>query len=126
MPTKTIFHLYTGFPVLTTCSTISAARLTPPARVWQSTIPCEIGIKIVDYLPLLQNRDQLDEVVESAILLYSRPRDIVVSCFMPSVDILSIINRSDRLGIVADPDPKRSNAVISDWKKAGLKAERVN
>jgi hypothetical protein len=45
---------------------------------------------------------------------------------MPSVDILSIINRSDRLGIVAEPDPKRSNAVISDWKKAGLKAERVN
>ena len=77
-------------------------------------------------MPVLHHNDRLDEAIESAILLYSHLSDVVVSCFLPSPDILSIINRLDRWGVVAEPDPKRCNAVITDWKKAGLKVERLS
>ncbi len=70
--------------------------------------------------------DQLDESLESIVLFYTRLRDLVVSCFLPSVEVLSIVNRHSRRGLFAEPDSKRVAAVISDWKRAGLKAERVN
>lgn len=98
----------------------------PPTLDWHSRIFAEVRIIIADYLRQLHNPDQLDEALESAILLYSRLGDVVVGCFLPSPEIISVINRLDRRGLFAEPDLKRVNAIISDWKKAGLKAERLN
>jgi hypothetical protein len=98
----------------------------PPTNAWQTTIPSDATIKLADYLPMLQNPDKLDEALESAILLYSRFKDTVVSCFLPSLEIVSIFNRLGRQSVLAEPDSRRCNAVISDWKKAGMKVERVN
>lgn len=80
---------------------------------------------MADYLPQFHNPDQLDEALESAILLYSRLNTLVVSCFLPKPEILSTINRLERRGLFAEPDPKRCNEVVSDWKRGGLKAERL-
>lgn len=66
-----------------------------------------------------------EDTLESILLLCSNVREVVVSCFIPSVEILSIINRQDRRALLAEPDSKRVNAIISDWKLAGLKAERL-
>jgi hypothetical protein len=98
----------------------------PPNQIWQPTMPAAVRLIVADYLPVLHDPNQLDEAVESAILFYSSLRDIVVSCFLPTSEILSILNRLDRWGVVAEPEPKRCNAVISDWKKAGLKVERMS
>lgn len=98
----------------------------PPNRTWQPNISAEVRIILTEYLPQLHNPDQLDETVESFILLCSRVREVVVSCFLPSPEILSVIHRLDRWAVVAEPNAKRCNAIITDWKKAGLKAERLN
>ena len=98
----------------------------PPTKAWQTTILSDATIKLADYLPVLQNPDKLDEALESAILLYSRFKDMVVSCFLPSLEIVSIFNRLGRQSVLAEPDSRRCNAVISDWKKAGMKVERIN
>ena len=98
----------------------------PPANIWQTRILCEVGIKITDYLPIFQNPELLDEVLEPFILRNSSTRDAVVVCFVPSPDILSIINRFERRGVLAEPNLRRCNAIISDWKRAGIKVERVN
>jgi len=97
----------------------------PPTPEWQSMIRAEVRIMMTDYLPQCHNVDQLDEILESNILFNSSLGELVVGCFLPSPEILSIINRLDRRGILAEPDAKRFNAVISDWKRAGLKAERL-
>ncbi|MBV9385891.1 MAG: DUF3102 domain-containing protein [Chroococcidiopsidaceae cyanobacterium CP_BM_ER_R8_30] len=97
----------------------------PPTRIWQSRITAEARIILTDYLPIFHESKRLDEAIEPLILNYSRLGDLVVTCFLPSPDILSIINRLNRRGVIAELNSRRSKAVISDWKRAGLKVERL-
>jgi hypothetical protein len=97
----------------------------PPTANWQPLIEAETRIITNKYLPQGKDVRLFEDTLESNVLLYSNVRDIVVSCFMPSIEILSILNRQDRCALIAEPDLKRVNAVISDWKLAGLKAERL-
>ncbi len=93
---------------------------------WQSVIRARTRIITHEYLPQGRNLDQLDEFLEASILFNTNLGEVVISCFLPSPVILSIVNRTDRRGLFAEPDPRRVNAVISTWKKAGLKAERIS
>jgi Protein of unknown function (DUF3102) len=97
----------------------------PPTLDWYSTIRAKTRIITDEYLPQGKDVRLLEDMLETSILLYSKVGELVVSCFVPSVEILSIINRQDRRALIAEPDSKRVNAVISDWKLAGLKVERL-
>ena len=97
----------------------------PSTANWQPLVEAETRIITNKYLPQGKDVRLFEDMVETSIILYSNVRDIVVSCFMPSIEILSIINRQDRRALVAEPDSKRVSAIISDWKLAGLKAERL-
>ena len=97
----------------------------PSIANWQPLIEAETRIITNKYLPQGKDVRLFEDTLESNVLLYSNVRDIVVSCFMPSIEILSILNRQDRCALIAEPDPTRVSAVISDWKQAGLKAERL-
>lgn len=96
-----------------------------PTLGWQSRISAKVCIAIADYLPQCKNLDLLDEIVETNLLHHSHVGDWVVSCFLPSPEIISIINRLDRRGLLAEPDARRCNTIIADWKKAGLRAQRL-
>ena len=98
----------------------------PPARIWQSRISADARIILSDYLPIFQNPQLLDETLETLILNYSRLGDLVVTCYLPSQDILCVLNRLSRRGLLAEPDSRRCNAIVADWNRAGLKAERVS
>lgn len=98
----------------------------PPTRQWQTLIEAETRIIANNYLPKGKDVRLFEDMLETSILLYSKVGELVVSCFVPSVEILSIINRQDRRALLAEPDSKRVNAIISDWKLAGLKAERLD
>jgi Protein of unknown function (DUF3102) len=97
----------------------------PSDSTWQPPMQAKTRIITNEYLP--QNKDVrlFEDMIETSIILYSNVRDVVVSCFIPSIEILSIINRQDRRALIAEPDSRRVNAIISDWKQAGLKAERL-
>ena len=97
----------------------------PPTLDWHSTIRAKTRIITDEYLPQGKDVRLLEDMLETSILLYSKVGELVVICFVPSVEILSIINRQDRRALIAEPDSKRVNAVISDWKLAGLKVERL-
>lgn len=97
-----------------------------PVPGWLPLIQANTSIISSEYLPQGRNLDQLDENLESSVLFHSNLGDLVVSCFLPSPEILSIVNRLDRRGLFAEPDARRVTAVISDWKRAGLKAERLS
>jgi hypothetical protein len=97
----------------------------PSTTDWQPVVEAETRIITNKYLPQGKDVRLFEDMVETSILLYSNVRDIVISCFIPSVEILSIINRQDRCALIAEPDTKRVNAIVSDWKQAGLKVERL-
>ena len=67
-----------------------------------------------------------EDTLESILLLCSNLGEVVVSCYLPSPEIISIINRQSRRGLFAEPDSRRVAAIISDWKGAGFKVERLN
>lgn len=96
----------------------------PPTQQWQSLIPANTRFIRTD-LPQGKDMRLFEDTLESIVLLCSNVGEVVVSCFMPSVEILSIINRQDRRALLTEPDSKRVNAIISDWKLAGLKVERL-
>lgn len=98
----------------------------PPTRKWQPLIEAKFYIITNEYLPQGKDVRLFEDMLESSILLYSDVRELVVSCFMPFPELLSIINRQDRNGLFAEPDVERVNAIITDWKKAGLKVERLD
>jgi len=97
----------------------------PPTNNWQTRVVADVRLILGDYLPIFQNSELLDGVLETLILSNSSIRDTVVVCFLPSPDILSIINRFERRGVIAEPNLRRCNAVMADWKRAGLKVERL-
>ncbi len=105
---------------------VSLLLAFPPIPDWLPTIGANTRIIVNELLPQGRNLDQLDETLESAVLFHSNLGDLVVSCFLPEPGILSIINRLGRRGMFAEPDSRRCHAVISDWKRAGLKAERLS
>lgn len=99
----------------------------PPTPDWQPGVRARSTISLnTQYLSQGNNLTMFEDMVELMLLLYSSVMDMVVSCFLPSPEILSIINRLDRRGIFAEPDSRRFNKVISDWKRAGLKAEQLS
>ena len=104
---------------------VSLMLAFPPAPDWQPAIRASARL-IIEYLPEGKDSRLFEDALEANLLLCSDVGSMVVSCFLPSPEILSIINRLDRRGLFADPDSRRVNEVISDWKRAGLKAERVS
>lgn len=98
----------------------------PPSFGWLPAIPAKTYIISSDYLPQGKNPDQLDEFLESSVLFNSNLKDAVVCCFLPVPDIVVVISRLARIGLLAEPDARRCNAIITDWKKAGVKVERLS
>ena len=105
---------------------VSLLLAFPPTSDWQPVIRAKTRIIADEYLPQGKDLRLFEDGLETLLLLYSNLSEIVVRCFLPSPEILSIINRLGSRGILADPDLKRCNAVISDWKKAGVKVERIS
>lgn len=98
----------------------------PSSFDWQPALSARARLIVDQFLPQGKKLEELDENLESNILFHSKLGDIVVSCFLPSPEIISIINRQSRRGLFAEPDSRRVKAVISDWKGAGFKVERIN
>jgi hypothetical protein len=98
----------------------------PSSVDWQPAIRARARVIVDQFLPQGKKLDELDENLESNILFHSKLGDVVVSCFLPSPEIISIINRQSRRGLFAEPDSRRVAAIISDWKGAGLKVERIS
>lgn len=98
----------------------------PPGKDWHSTIPAENRIIVTKNLPQSKDIRLFEDTLESILLLYTELGETVIVCFLPYPEILSTINRLDRLAIFAEPDPKRVNEILSDWKAGGLKAEKVD
>ena len=98
----------------------------PPASIWRSRILAEANLILTDYLPIFQNSELLDAVLETLILSSSSTNDVVVCCFVPSPDILSVISRFERQGLLVEPNSRRCSAIVADWNRAGLKVERVS
>ncbi len=97
----------------------------PQQRDWQTAIKADVRVIINEHLPQCKDPNLLDEILEFHLLHHSKVGMVVVNCFVPSLEILSVVNRLDRRGLFAEPDAKRVNAVISDWRQAGLKVEKV-
>jgi len=97
----------------------------PPSLDWHTSIRAKTRIVTTEYLPQGKDVRLFEDMLETSILLYSKVGELVVSCFMPSPELLSIINRQDRYSLFAEPDVRRVNAIITDWKQAGLKVEKV-
>ncbi|MGA9379934.1 MAG: DUF3102 domain-containing protein [Phormidium sp.] len=98
----------------------------PSGKDWHSTIPAENRIIVTKNLPQSKDIRLFEDTLESIILLYSELGETVIVCFLPYPEILSTINRLDRVAIFAEPDPKRVNEILSDWKGGGLKAEKID
>ena len=98
----------------------------PLTMTWQTPIQAETRIIATRHSPQGKDLRLFEDMLETNLLLYSNLQDLVVCCFVPLPEILSIINRLERRGLLAEPDPRRSNAIISDWKKAGLLAKRLS
>lgn len=97
----------------------------PPSLDWHTSIRAKTRIITTEYLPQGKDVRLFEDMLETSILLYSKVGELVVSCFVPSPELLSIINRQDRYSLFAEPDVRRVNAIITDWKQAGLKVERL-
>ncbi|MFB2939178.1 DUF3102 domain-containing protein [Aerosakkonemataceae cyanobacterium BLCC-F154] len=97
----------------------------PSDQDWYSIIPAENRIIVTKNLPQSKDIRLFEDTLESILLLYTELGETVIVCFLPYPEILSTINRLDRLAIFAEPDPKRVNEIISDWKGGGLKAEKI-
>ncbi len=104
---------------------VSLVLAFPPTSDWQPAIQATTRIISTDALSQRKDFRLFEDALEAILLLCSDIGGAVVSCFLPSPEILSVTNRLDRRGLFAEPDSKRCNAVISDWKRAGLRAERL-
>lgn len=104
---------------------VSLLLAFPQHRDWQTAIKADVRVIITEHIPQCKDPNLLDEILESNLLHHSKVGMVVVNCFVPSLEILSIVNRLGRRGLFAEPDAKRVNAVISDWRQAGLKVEKV-
>jgi len=104
---------------------VSLLLAFPPTPDWQPAVQARTRYVVEQFLPQGKSLDQLDDVLEAIILFHSNLEDLVVCCFVPSLGILSVLNRLDRRGLLAEPDARRCRAIVADWKRSGLKVERV-
>lgn len=93
---------------------------------WESKIHAETRIIATRCLPQGKDIRLFEDTIESILLLYSKVGEQVVICFLPSPEILSIVNRLDRHGVFVEPNPQIVHEIISDWRASGLKTERLN
>lgn len=93
---------------------------------WESKIHAETRIIATRCLPQGKDIRLFEDTIESIILLYSKLQEKVVVCFLPSPEILAIVNRLGRHGIFVEPDSKLVHEIVSDWRSSGLKTDRVN
>ncbi len=105
---------------------VSLLLAFPLTTGWLPTPETWTRLIVVEYLPSGKDSRLFEDALEANLLLCSEVGDTVVCCFLPSLEILSIVNRLGRRGIFAEPDSRRCNTVVSDWKRAGLKAERLS
>jgi hypothetical protein len=98
----------------------------PNGKDWYSTIPAENRIVVTKNLPQSKDVRLFEDTLESIILLYTELGETLTVCFLPYPEILSTINRLDRRAIIAEPDSKKVNEIIGDWKAGGLKAEKLD
>jgi len=73
----------------------------PSDNFWQPRIVADVRLILNDYLPMFQNSDLLDEVIEPLVLSFSQVGNFVMVGFIPSPVILSIINRAERRGVLS-------------------------
>lgn len=97
----------------------------PPDVDWESKIHAQTRIIATRCTPQGKDLKLFEDTIESILLLYSKVGEKVVICFLPSPEIISIVNRLDRHGIFVEPDAKLVHEIISDWRTSGLKTERV-
>ena len=97
-----------------------------PTPTWLPVIKAKTQIVVEDYLPHGRNIDQFDENLESNLLFHSNLNDAAVVCFLPIPEIISVVNRLDRQGFLADPNEKNCKKVIDYWKAGRLKVERIS
>lgn len=97
-----------------------------PTPTWLPAIKAKTQIVVEDYLPHGRNIDQFDENLESNLLFHSNLNDAAVVCFLPIPEIISVVNRLDRQGFLADPNEKNCKKVIDYWKAGRLKVERIS
>ena len=97
-----------------------------PTPTWLPAIKAKTQIVVEDYLPHGRNIDQFDENLESNLLFHSNLNDVAVVCFLPIPEIISVVNRLDRQGFLADPNEKNCKKVIDYWKAGRLKVERIS
>jgi len=98
----------------------------PPVRDWQPAVRARTRHVVEQFLPQGKSLEQLDDILESIVLFHSNLEDLVVCCFVPSLGILPVLNRLDRRGLLAEPDARRCQAIVADWKRSGLKVERLS
>lgn len=105
---------------------VSLLLAFPSDADWESKIHAETRIIATRCLPQGKDIRLFEDTIESIILLYSKLGEKVVVCFLPSPEILSIVDRLDRHGIFVESDSKLVYEIISDWRASGLKTERVS
>jgi hypothetical protein len=99
----------------------------PTTSTWQSQVQAKTTISLTTpSSPQGNNLTMFEDMVEMMLLLYSGIGDTVVHNYIPLIESFWVIDRLNRRSLLAEPDPRRCNAVISDWKKAGLRVERIN
>jgi len=106
---------------------VSLLLAFPPIPDWQSGVQAKTTISLATpSSPQGNDLRMFEDMIELMLLLYSGVGDMIVNCFLPSPEVLWVVNRLNRQSLLVEPDSKRCNAVITDWKKANLKAEQVN
>ena len=99
----------------------------PPTPTWQSQVQAKAPISLpTPSSPQGNNLTMFEDMVELMLLLYSGVGDTVVHNYIPLIESFWVIDRLNRRNFLAEPDSRRVAAVISEWKGAGLKVERVN
>ena len=97
----------------------------PTSTDWQPIIEAQNRI-IMSKLPTNKKWEQLEEVLEAAILYWWKGDNFVVSCFVPSVKILTLFSRLSCRGVLAEPNEKYCREIITDWRKLGGKVEQLS
>lgn len=77
-----------------------------PTSRWHPVIQARARIITEQYLPQGRTLDQLDEFLEASVLFNSNLGELVISCFLPSPEILSVVNRHGRRVLFPEPNER--------------------
>ncbi len=97
----------------------------PASSDWQPTIDAQ-NLIVMRKLPTNKKWEQLEEVLEAAILYWWKGDNLVVSCFVPSVKIMALFSRLSCRGVLAEPNEKYCRELIADWRKMGVKVQQLS